>query len=59
MKDFFEEAAEFAGRACGIIARDLSDISKPLGTAFRQGWNQAWEDNTAKTGDAAPASETP
>ena len=61
MKTFFEEAAEFTGRACGIIARDLADISKPLGVSFRRGWTQAWEENTAKTSDTAntaPAPET-
>ncbi len=59
MKNFFEEAAEFAGHACGIIARDVSEMSKPLGAAFRQGWTQAWEDNAA--GDSAkpaPSSES-
>ena len=65
MKTFLEEAAEFTGRACGIIARDLADISKPLGVSFRQGWTQAWEENkarntteTAGAADTAPAQET-
>jgi len=41
MSDPFIEMAEFAGRACGIIARDLADISRPLAEGFRRGWREA------------------
>ena len=58
MKNFFEEAAEFAGHACGIIAHDVSEMSKPLGAAFRQGWKKAWEEVAASdSAEPAPSSE--
>jgi hypothetical protein len=41
MSDPFVEMAEFTGRACGTIAKDLSDISKPLAEGFRRGWREA------------------
>lgn len=49
MSDPFIEIAEFAGKACGIIARDMADFSRPLGEAFRRGWDNAWEEQTQTT----------
>ena len=46
MSDPFIEISEFTGRACGIIARDLADISQPLAKAFRRGWRSAWEEQS-------------
>jgi hypothetical protein len=51
MSDPFLEMAEFTGRACGTIAKDLSDISKPLAEAFRRGWREA------QAGQPEPAPE--
>ncbi|MFQ5777095.1 MAG: hypothetical protein ACE5IP_03720 [Terriglobia bacterium] len=53
MSDPFEQMAEFAGKASGIIVRDLADISKPLTEAFRRGWRRAMTDEP-KT-DGAPS----
>ena len=40
-RELFLEMAEFAGKVCGTIAKDLADISKPLAEAFRRGWQAA------------------
>lgn len=42
MSDPLIEIVEFAGKACGTIAKDLAEVSTPLGEAFRRGWRQAW-----------------
>lgn len=44
MSDPFEQMAEFTGKACGTIVRDVADISKPLTEAFRRGWRRAMTD---------------
>lgn len=51
MSDPFVEMAEFTGRACGTIAKDLGDISKPLAEGFRRGWHEAM------AGQPEPAAE--
>ena len=51
MKTFLDEAAEFTGRACGAIARDVSEFSRPLGAAFLRGWQSAWKE--ARESDSA------
>jgi len=45
---------EFAGKACGIIVKDLADFSQPLAEAFRRGWREAMEQKPAP--QAAPTS---
>ncbi len=47
MQKALNEMAEFAGRACGIIARDLAEVSRPLAAAFRRGWHSAWQEEPA------------
>ena len=58
MSDPLEEMFEFAGKACGIIARDLEEVSKPLGEAFRRGWRQARAQASARPSEA-PTSQAP
>lgn len=58
MSNPLNEMAEFTGRACGVIARDLADFSKPLAESFRRGWQQAWQDQTATEPTAEPAPAT-
>jgi hypothetical protein len=53
MSDPLIEIAEFTGKACGIIAKDLADVSKPLAAAFRRGWREAMAERPA--GEPAPA----
>ena len=52
MSDPLEEIFEFAGKAAGTIARDLEDVSKPLGQAFRRGWRRAWAEKPTQPADA-------
>jgi hypothetical protein len=59
MSDPLEEIFEFAGKAAGIIARDLQEISKPLGRAFRRGWRRAWEDKPTQAAEAQASSHAP
>jgi len=47
MSDPLTEMFEFAGKACGIIVKDLSDLSQPLAEAFRRGWRDAMADKPA------------
>ncbi len=47
MSDPVEDIFEFAGKATGIIAKDLADVSKPLAAAYRRGWHRAWEEKPA------------
>jgi hypothetical protein len=55
MSDPFIEMAEFAGRACGIVARDVAEISKPLAEGFRRGWREAMADMGRQEPVADPA----
>jgi len=59
MSDPLEEIFEFAGKAAGTIARDLEDVSKPLGEAFRRGWRQAWAEKPAQTAEGPDSPQTP
>lgn len=61
MADPLIEMAEFAGKACGIIARDLNDLGRRLGPlvenagdAFRRGWREGRAEKPAAaiTGEA-------
>lgn len=54
MSDPLMEMAEFAGKACGTIVKDVADISKPLAEAFRRGWREALGERPA----SQPASST-
>jgi hypothetical protein len=54
MSDPLTEMFEFAGKACGIIVKDLADFSQPLAEAFRRGWRVAMEQKPAP--QAAPTS---
>lgn len=56
MSDPFIEMAEFAGRACGTIAKDLADVSQPLAEAFRRGWQEAMTRQTASASEPAATS---
>lgn len=60
MSDPLIEMAEFTGKACGTIAKDVADFSKPLAEAFRRGWREAMEEKSrprpAPEGDSAPES---
>jgi hypothetical protein len=58
MSDPFIEMAEFAGRACGTIAKDLAEVSVPLAEAFRRGWQEAMtRQATTAPAPAPPSSE--
>jgi len=57
MKDAFEEMAEFAGRACGIIAIDLAELSPSAAEAFRRGWQQVKAGAPRPDAGASPASD--
>ena len=57
MSDPLEEIFEFAGKAAGTIARDLEDVSRPLGRAFRRGWRQAWEEKSAQSVESPATSQ--
>ena len=59
MSDPLEEIFEFAGKAAGTIARDLEDVSKPLGQAFRRGWRRAWAEKPTQPADAPAPSQAP
>lgn len=59
MSDPLEEIFEFAGKAAGIIARDLEDVSRPLGQAFRRGWRQAWAEKSAQPAEAPASPRAP
>ncbi len=60
MSDTLIEMAEFAGRACGTITKDVADFSQPLAEAFRRGWREAMEEKPrsrpAPAADSAPES---
>lgn len=55
MSDPLSEIFEFAGKACGTIAKDLAEVSTPLGEAFRRGWRQAWTQKPESAPEAAGA----
>lgn len=57
MSDPLVEIAEFAGRACGIIVKDVAEASQPLAAAFRRGWREALT-GQSKTEAAPSASKT-
>lgn len=44
MNQTLNEIAEFVGKACGTIVKDLAEISPPLTEAFRRGWREAMAD---------------
>jgi hypothetical protein len=54
MSDPLTEMFEFAGKACGIIVKDLADFSQPLAEAFRRGWREAMEKQSAAERAPAP-----
>ena len=55
MSDPFLEIAEFTGRACGTIVRDVAEFSKPLSEAFQRGWQRAWEKEPASEPVPSPS----
>ena len=59
MSDPLEEIFEFTGKAAGTIARDLEDVSRPLGQAFRRGWRQAWAEKSAQPAEAPASPRAP
>ena len=59
MSDPLEEIFEFTGKAAGTIARDLEDVSRPLGQAFRRGWRQAWSEKSAQSAGGPASSQAP
>lgn len=59
MSDPLEEIFEFAGKAAGTIARDLQDVSKPLGQAFRRGWRRAWAEKSPQPAASPAATQAP
>ena len=59
MSDPLEEIFEFAGKAAGTIARDLEDVSRPLGQAFRRGWRQSWAEKSAQPAEAPASPQAP
>ena len=58
MENFLEEVAEFTGRACGAISRDVSEFSRPLGAAFLRGWRSAREEAAEADSANTEAAET-
>jgi len=59
MSDPLTEMFEFAGKACGIIVKDLSDLSQPLAEAFRRGWRGAWAEKSAQPAEAPASPQAP
>lgn len=59
-QDPFLEMAEFAGRACGTVVKDVADFSKPMADAFRRGWREAMTERPVpQTEPAPPAASQP
>ncbi len=58
MNRAFIEMAEFAGRACGTVAKDLAEFSQPLAEGFRRGWREAMKEKpkTEPAAEQAPNS---
>ena len=56
MSDPLIEIAEFTGKACGTIAKDLAEVSKPLAEAFRRGWHEAMAERPA--GERTPRADS-
>lgn len=59
MSDPVTEMFEFAGKACGIVVKDLADVSHPLAEAFRRGWRQAMAERATREPEAAKPAEAP
>ncbi|MFQ5664377.1 MAG: hypothetical protein ACE5HL_11160 [Terriglobia bacterium] len=57
MNQTLNEIAEFTGKACGTIVKDLAEISPPMTEAFRRGWREAMQDKP-KTAPAPAASNS-